>query len=310
MSRDTRQLHPHLQAVIPEFLRKCRAAGLEVRVTDCFRTKAEQQAIYAQGRTKPGTIVTSCTYPYSPHNWGVAFDFCRNDGKGAYYNNDGFFEKVGRIGESMGLQWGGDWRDQPHLQLAEFFTEANQTTYLLRNKYANNPEAFFKTWGSNTVKENWGNLSMSQLTAMLAGQVAGNPTTSDPQPATGATGNYKGKVNADGQRGTTPKLLYTGIYDARVKELQKKMGNVAVDGIAGPETYNALVAGGYSVNAGDEDWFVEWVQKRLTDLGYNPGVIDGIAGNRTMAAVHAFQTDYGTGASNLNGIDLYYIIES
>ena len=64
------------------------------------------------------------------------------------------------------------------------------------------------------------------------------------------------------------------------------------------------------MNPGDQDWFVEWVQKRLTDLGYNPGVIDGIAGNRTMAAVHAFQTDYGTGASNLNGIDLYYIIES
>ncbi len=222
MSRDTRQLHPHLQSIIPEFLKKCRESGLEVRVTDCFRTEGEQQAIYAQGRTKPGTIVTSCTYPYSPHNWGVAFDFCRNDGRGAYYNNDGFFEKVGRIGESMGLQWGGDWKDQPHLQLAEFFTEENQTTFHLRTRYGNQPDAFIATWGISAVKENWGNLTMGQLTELLAGKATAKPTINNPQSDTGATGNHKVKVNADGQRGPNPKLLFTGVYDVALKSFRKK----------------------------------------------------------------------------------------
>ena len=299
MSRDTRQLHPDLQAIIPEFLRRCRAAGREVRITDCYRNAAEQQDCINRGTTR-------CYFPNSPHNWMLAFDFCRNDGKGAYNNSDGFFDEVGRIGQSMGLQWGGAWTDfvdKPHLQLAKFFDSQIQTVArsIAKRQYGT-PENFKKSFGASKVKDNWANLTTTQLTAKLNGYTGPDITVNETPQA--------GKVNADGQRGTSPKLLYTGIYDARVKELQQKMGNVAVDGISGPETYNALVTGGYSVNPGDEDWFVEWVQKRLKDLGYNPGVIDGIAGNRTMAAIHAFQTDYGTGASNLNGIDLYYIIES
>ena len=40
-----------------------------------------------------------------------------------YYDKDGFFSKVGAIGKSIGLEWGGDWKtpvDKPHFQLPDW----------------------------------------------------------------------------------------------------------------------------------------------------------------------------------------------
>lgn len=143
MSRDITLLHPKVQAIIPKFLEECKRQGLIVKVTDTLRTKEEQDNLYAQGRTKPGKIVTWVSYPYSNHNWGMAFDICRNDGKGAYYDADGWFKKVGQVGKSFGLTWGGDWKDtpdKPHFELTEY----GSTTTLAR-KYGT-PEKFKETW--------------------------------------------------------------------------------------------------------------------------------------------------------------------
>ena len=110
--RDVTALHPVLQEKISELLDACKKAGLKIGISECLRTKEEQDALYAQGRTKPGRIVTNAkgsTFS-SMHQWGVAFDFYRADGKGAYNEADNFFGKVGAIGKSIGLEWGGDWK--------------------------------------------------------------------------------------------------------------------------------------------------------------------------------------------------------
>ena len=99
--RDISQLHPDLQVKVAQLQRLCEAKGLKIGIGECVRTVAEQDALYAQGRTKPGKVVTNAkgsTYS-SMHQWGVAFDFYRNDGKGAYEDSDGFFSKVGQIGQ-------------------------------------------------------------------------------------------------------------------------------------------------------------------------------------------------------------------
>ena len=143
MSRDTTLLHPEVQAIIPKFLNECKNRGLIVKITDTVRTKAEQDKLYAQGRTEPGNIVTWVKYPYSNHNWGMAFDICRNDGKGAYNDSDGWFKKVGDVGKSFGLEWGGDWKgtpDKPHFELTKY-----GNTNTLAKKYCT-PEKFKKTW--------------------------------------------------------------------------------------------------------------------------------------------------------------------
>ena len=106
--RDITLCHPRLQTLAAELTKECEKQGLKIKIGETLRTTAEQDALYAQGRTKPGTIVTNAKgSSYSSyHQWGVAFDIYRADGHGAYYDKDGFFSKVGAIGVSSA--WNGE----------------------------------------------------------------------------------------------------------------------------------------------------------------------------------------------------------
>lgn len=165
MSRNISDLHPILQEKVEELKKACEKKGLKIGISECLRTVAEQDALYAQGRTAPGSIVTNAkgsTYS-SMHQWGVAFDFYRNDGKGAYNDSDGFFTKVGKIGQSLGLEWGGSWTspvDKPHFQLPDW----GSTPTKLKNTYGTF-EKFKKTWPAGS-------------TAAVPAGVSSNTTTS------------------------------------------------------------------------------------------------------------------------------------
>lgn len=110
-------LLPVVQEKVRVFLVKAKEAGFDLRITDGHRTPKEQDYIYAQGRTRPGKIVTNSKgtpLPQSNHNFQCAIDVC--DRK-KLYNID--WEKLGKIGESCGLEWGGRWVgfvDKPHFQ--------------------------------------------------------------------------------------------------------------------------------------------------------------------------------------------------
>lgn len=155
--RDVTQLHPELQKKIAQLQEKCSAYGIKIGISECLRTVAEQDALYAKGRTASGSIVTNCkgsTYS-SMHQWGVAFDFYLKvdvDGDGkvsddAFNDATGLFETVGKIGQSIGLEWGGDWKsikDKPHFQLPDW----GSTTAQLKKQYGT-PEKFMLTWNNN-----------------------------------------------------------------------------------------------------------------------------------------------------------------
>ena len=86
MGRDLTKCHPHLQKLAKELVTVCEKQGCPIGIGECFRTVQEQNRLYDQGRTKPGPVVTNApgsTYR-SMHQWGVAFDVYRKDGKGAY----------------------------------------------------------------------------------------------------------------------------------------------------------------------------------------------------------------------------------
>ena len=143
MGRDITKLHPEAQEKAKQLVSLCAANGLKIKITECYRTVAEQDTLYAQGRTKPGKIVTNAkgsSYS-SMHQWGVAFDFIRSDGRKSYDDSDGFFTKVGRLGQSIGLTWGIAWNDKPHFQLSQW----GDTPSKLKNLYSK-PEKFFATW--------------------------------------------------------------------------------------------------------------------------------------------------------------------
>ena len=152
--RNVSQLHPELQKKVVKLQKECLKVGIKIKIGECFRTVAEQNALYAKGRTAPGSIVTNArgnSYS-SMHQWGVAFDFFLDmdvdkDGKtsdDAFNNATKLFNKVGAIGKKLGLEWGGDWKsikDLPHFQLPDW----GSTTSKLKKKYGT-PEKFKETW--------------------------------------------------------------------------------------------------------------------------------------------------------------------
>ena len=98
-----------------------------------LRTFAEQDALYAQGRTKPGAIVTKAKGGQSYHNYGLAVDIVLlldKDGNGTFetaswdgktdFDGDhkSDWVEIVSIFKRYGWEWGGDWRfkDDPHFQ--------------------------------------------------------------------------------------------------------------------------------------------------------------------------------------------------
>lgn len=108
-----------------EWLERCRDMSLPVVVICGTRTYAEQDALYARGRTEEGNIVTNARGGQSNHNFGIAWDFGVFDrvnetgGAGKYHGEDPVYHLAGEIAEELGLEWGGRWKfaDEPHIQL-------------------------------------------------------------------------------------------------------------------------------------------------------------------------------------------------
>ena len=119
VSRDLARLRDDVEINCRRWIDLCREAGLDVLVTQTVRDKEYQEHLYAQGRTRPGSIVTNGRVPtFHADTVGLAFDFCRNV-KGHEYDDHTFFHKAADIAKGMGFSWGGDWKsfpDMPHIQ--------------------------------------------------------------------------------------------------------------------------------------------------------------------------------------------------
>jgi peptidoglycan L-alanyl-D-glutamate endopeptidase CwlK len=103
------------------------------RFTHTLRTFAEQDALYAQGRTKAGAKVTNARGGASYHNYGLAIDIVLlvdTDKNGSFetaswdvktdFDGDGKsdWQEIVTIFKKYGYEWGGDWKfnDAPHFQ--------------------------------------------------------------------------------------------------------------------------------------------------------------------------------------------------
>lgn len=113
-SRNLNDLHPKVKPMVEEFIQKCADNGIDLLVTSTYRDHESQNALYAQGRTTPGKKVTNARGGQSWHNWRVAVDIVpMRNGKPVWGTTgpDGeLWNKVGEIGESVGLEWAGRWK--------------------------------------------------------------------------------------------------------------------------------------------------------------------------------------------------------
>lgn len=140
------KLHPKLRKEAEKILAEINTqltGRAMCRITFGLRTFNEQQALYDQGRTKPGPKVTNAKPGQSLHNYGLAVDFAFIiDGKVASWDEkkdwDGDKQsdwmEVVRVFKRYGWSWGGDWRsfkDMPHFE--KTFGRTWQECLILKN---------------------------------------------------------------------------------------------------------------------------------------------------------------------------------
>lgn len=91
--------------------------GLALKIVSTLRTCTEQDAIYAQGRTTEGMVVTNAPGCRSWHVFGRAMDvLIRNSDGSLQMEADPRYEVLGQMAEEMGFVWGGRWGDAGHFE--------------------------------------------------------------------------------------------------------------------------------------------------------------------------------------------------
>lgn len=238
-----KKIHPELVKKLKKLKSLCKENGISIKFSEGYRTVAEQDALYAQGRTKPGNVVTNArgsSYS-SQHQWGIAADFYLNmdiDGDGdkkddAFNDVTNMFSRVGRLAEEVGLSWGGNWTrifDKPHLYIGKW----GSTTSDLKSMYGSY-EAFKKTWDTSNVID-------SEIDEPRFSVYATKDQVKELQKIIGA------KVDGIGGPETLSKTstIQYGDRGFVVNWLQRFLNdnigcNLVVDGIFGSNTKNAVI---------------------------------------------------------------------
>src|SRR5690606_13739924 len=118
--RDVSELAPNAQLAIRAFFYECHKAGINVFVTETYRSQARQYYVYEQGRTRlydaKGNKLPIVTWTKSSrHTSRLAWDIAVCPPKSLY--DVATLNKAGAIARKLGITWGGDWAkniDRPH----------------------------------------------------------------------------------------------------------------------------------------------------------------------------------------------------
>ena len=121
--RDINELKPVAQKACKLFLEECKKTGLDIFITETYRSQERQNYLYEQGRTRlydtKGNKVPIVTWTKSSNHTGrMAWDIAVNPPKSLY--DTATLKKAGAIAKNLGITWGGDWAgtpDQPHFEV-------------------------------------------------------------------------------------------------------------------------------------------------------------------------------------------------
>ena len=120
-----------------QLLSKCANEGIDLLVTCTYRDFEAQTRLYAQGRVKPGQIVTWARAGDSWHNWKRAFDIVpMRHGKPVWSvrgEDRKVWLRIGEIGVECGLEWGGNWKRHP--DFPHFQDKMGRTLYGLKKEF-------------------------------------------------------------------------------------------------------------------------------------------------------------------------------
>lgn len=105
------KLDPAIQGSVQSMMTEAGAEGKTLWLVSGLRSFKQQNALYAIGR-QPGDTRKKVTWAHdgqSPHTHGLAVDvtFSSRGGTGPNWKSN--FNKIGALGEAVGLEWGGRW---------------------------------------------------------------------------------------------------------------------------------------------------------------------------------------------------------
>lgn len=149
VSRRLEDLHPITREKAQRLTEEAKKQGIDTLIYMTYRSPEEQDLLYFQGRLKQfgltveelnrrrqrigllpltekeaNTVVTSVRGWQSFHQYGLAFDIAVVKQGKIDWNDTQSYQKLGQIGKSLGLVWGGDWKmkDLVHFQDEETYT--------------------------------------------------------------------------------------------------------------------------------------------------------------------------------------------
>lgn len=139
-SRKLEDLHPLVKLKVERFLEACKHDGIDVLITCTYRSAKEQEALYAQSREPLANVnkkrkivglspiteienkrkVTNAKAGQSMHEFKLAIDMVPIiAGKPVWDVKSPLWQKIGKHGKKVGLEWAGDWtkfKEYPHFQ--------------------------------------------------------------------------------------------------------------------------------------------------------------------------------------------------
>jgi peptidoglycan L-alanyl-D-glutamate endopeptidase CwlK len=107
---------PEMQGKANQIISIAASFGYSLLVTQGFRSIAQQNALYAQGRTRPGKIVTNAKGGQSLHNFGKAVDFAFINKAGEVDWNITLYKRLGAWAQTAGAKWK-RFKDYPHVEI-------------------------------------------------------------------------------------------------------------------------------------------------------------------------------------------------
>ncbi len=167
--RDLAELLPVAQTACRLLFQECFKAGIKnIFITETYRSQERQKYLYAQGRTRPGQIVTWTLD--SNHKSRLAWDIAVGPPQSLY--DVTILTRVGAIARKLGITWGGDWVgsiDRPHFEvksnwkmpkgfkLGQVIVPSNskmQVQLIVEDKEVNKEIKMIQTWnpGSPAMK--------------------------------------------------------------------------------------------------------------------------------------------------------------
>lgn len=119
--RDVSELAPNAQLAIRAFFYECSKSGINVFVTETYRSQGRQNYLYEQGRSRSGSVVTWTKS--SRHTSRLAWDIAVCPPNSLY--DVATLVRAGAIARKLGITWGGDWKsniDRPHFEVSAKWT--------------------------------------------------------------------------------------------------------------------------------------------------------------------------------------------